>query len=134
MLRHSAIMARAAEDARLKKRTLTNLYNERPSWLKLAHRTLDEAVLAAYKHIDPTPGGDWGTAWTAAYEPYGAGEITIIKKGKRPDSPEVRAAKEAAIAERKIVDEKILANLLRLNQQRAAAGAASVSPSADEDE
>ncbi len=32
----------------LKRRTLTNLYNERPSWLDLAHRRLDEAVAAAY--------------------------------------------------------------------------------------
>jgi len=32
----------------LKKRTLTNLYNERPTWLDLAHRQLDEAVFAAY--------------------------------------------------------------------------------------
>jgi len=32
----------------LKKRTLTNLYNERPMWLQLAHRRLDEAVFAAY--------------------------------------------------------------------------------------
>jgi hypothetical protein len=32
----------------LKKRTLTNLYNERPTWLELAHRRLDEAVFAAY--------------------------------------------------------------------------------------
>lgn len=32
----------------LKKRTLTNLYNERPAWLDNAHRTLDEAVAAAY--------------------------------------------------------------------------------------
>lgn len=32
----------------LKKRTLTNLYNQRPSWLDLAHRKLDEAVFAAY--------------------------------------------------------------------------------------
>jgi hypothetical protein len=30
------------------RRTLTNLYNERPTWLDLAHRTLDEAVFAAY--------------------------------------------------------------------------------------
>ena len=29
-------------------RTLTNLYNERPTWLDLAHRKLDEAVFAAY--------------------------------------------------------------------------------------
>ena len=32
----------------LKKRTLTNLYNERPTWLVNAHRALDRAVLAAY--------------------------------------------------------------------------------------
>jgi type II restriction/modification system DNA methylase subunit YeeA len=32
----------------LKKRTLTNLYNERPQWLANAHRALDEAVAAAY--------------------------------------------------------------------------------------
>jgi hypothetical protein len=32
----------------LKKRTLTNLYNERPAWLINAHRDLDAAVAAAY--------------------------------------------------------------------------------------
>jgi hypothetical protein len=32
----------------LAKRTLTNLYNQRPTWLELAHRRLDEAVFAAY--------------------------------------------------------------------------------------
>ena len=35
-------------DAELKKRTLTNLYNARPDWLSVAHRTLDVAVFAAY--------------------------------------------------------------------------------------
>ena len=34
--------------AKLKKRTLTNLYNERPTWLDLAHKKLDAAVAAAY--------------------------------------------------------------------------------------
>jgi hypothetical protein len=34
--------------ASLGKRTLTNLYNQRPAWLDLAHKKLDEAVLAAY--------------------------------------------------------------------------------------
>jgi len=34
--------------ARLKDRTLTKLYNERPTWLDLAHRKLDDAVAAAY--------------------------------------------------------------------------------------
>ena len=32
----------------LKKRTLTNLYNERPAWLDGVHHELDEAVAAAY--------------------------------------------------------------------------------------
>ncbi|HKZ00547.1 MAG TPA: DNA methyltransferase, partial [Rhabdochlamydiaceae bacterium] len=31
-----------------KKRTLTNLYNARPTWLDLAHKRLDDAVFAAY--------------------------------------------------------------------------------------
>jgi restriction-modification enzyme MmeI-like protein len=33
---------------KLSKRTLTKLYNERPAWLDLAHKRLDEAVFAAY--------------------------------------------------------------------------------------
>ncbi len=33
---------------KLAKRTLTNLYNERPTWLEDLHRSLDKAVLAAY--------------------------------------------------------------------------------------
>jgi len=37
-----------ADAATLKKRTLTNLYNERPTWLDLAHKKLDRAVLDAY--------------------------------------------------------------------------------------
>ena len=37
-----------ATEKELKKRTLTNLYNARPTWLDLAHRHLDEAVLDAY--------------------------------------------------------------------------------------
>jgi type II restriction/modification system DNA methylase subunit YeeA len=32
----------------LKKRTLTQLYNERPAWLDHAHRDLDAAVAGAY--------------------------------------------------------------------------------------
>ena len=41
-----------ATDAELKKRTLTNLYNQRPTWLDLAHQKLDKAVLAAYGWSD----------------------------------------------------------------------------------
>ena len=32
----------------LRRRTLTNIYNAPPTWLRLAHRSLDEAVSAAY--------------------------------------------------------------------------------------
>jgi len=35
-------------DIELKKRTLTNLYNARPTWLDLAHSKLDRAVIDAY--------------------------------------------------------------------------------------
>ena len=37
-----------ADPAELKKRTLTALYNARPTWLALAHARLDAAVCAAY--------------------------------------------------------------------------------------
>jgi len=42
------ILAKPGFEAQLKKRTLTNLYNERPTWLEHLHRALDEAVAAAY--------------------------------------------------------------------------------------
>ncbi len=35
-------------EKREKARTLTNLYNQRPTWLELAHKKLDAAVCAAY--------------------------------------------------------------------------------------
>lgn len=41
--------------AELKTRTLTNLYNKRPTWLAQAHETLDRAVLAAYGWDDLDP-------------------------------------------------------------------------------
>ena len=39
--------AEGLSEAEKKKRTLTNLYNARPTWLDLAHKRLDEAVFAA---------------------------------------------------------------------------------------
>ena len=42
------IVAKDAHVFNLAKRTLTNLYNERPTWLDLAHKALDEAVFDAY--------------------------------------------------------------------------------------
>jgi hypothetical protein len=41
-----------ADLKQLQKRTLTNLYNQRPSWLALAHQQLDAAVAAAYGWAD----------------------------------------------------------------------------------
>ena len=38
-----------ATEAVLKERTLTNLYNRRPEWLKIAHHQVDDAVLDAYR-------------------------------------------------------------------------------------
>lgn len=49
LVRYPRIVARHEEHAaRLSKRTLTNLYNDRPAWLDRAHRRLDQAVAAAY--------------------------------------------------------------------------------------
>jgi len=42
------VAADAGAAKKLAKRTLTNLYNERPTWLDLAHRRIDDAVFAAY--------------------------------------------------------------------------------------
>jgi hypothetical protein len=48
-VRYPRLEAKNAECAeKLKDRTLTNLYNERPTWLDLAHKKLDKAVAAAY--------------------------------------------------------------------------------------
>lgn len=48
-VRYPRVVPRDAECAKLlKKRTLTNLYNERLTWLDLAHQSLDAAVFAAY--------------------------------------------------------------------------------------
>ena len=47
-LRRNRLNPEGASEAELKKRTLTNLYNARPTWLDNAHKRLDEAVFAAY--------------------------------------------------------------------------------------
>jgi hypothetical protein len=49
LVRYPRLVPRDANAAReLSRRTLTNLYNQRPAWLEHAHRRLDEAVSAAY--------------------------------------------------------------------------------------
>jgi len=48
------IIAKPGCEEKLKKRTLTNLYNERPTWLANLHRELDVAVANAYGWNDYT--------------------------------------------------------------------------------
>ncbi|HRY90246.1 MAG TPA: hypothetical protein P5305_20375, partial [Rubrivivax sp.] len=49
------IVAKPGFEQELAKRTLTNLYNQRPAWLAQAHEALDAAVAAAYGWADWTP-------------------------------------------------------------------------------
>ncbi|HRA46431.1 MAG TPA: hypothetical protein PK819_00005, partial [Thermomicrobiales bacterium] len=50
--RNSWLNPADASESELKKRTLTNLYNQRPTWLAMAHARLDRAVWAAYGWTD----------------------------------------------------------------------------------
>ena len=102
LIRQSAIMAAAAKDVRLKKRTLTNLYNQRPEWLKAAHEKLDRAVLGAYALVDAE--GGWQEDWALVWRDSGAGQA-------------LENAHPLALR-RGEVDQQVLANLLRLNRQR----------------
>jgi hypothetical protein len=106
LLRHSAIMAEAARDARLKKRTLTNVYNERPTWLKLAHEQLDRAVLSAYAASDPQ--GGWDEEWARVWAETGAGQPLT--------------AAHQLIAERAKVEQAVAEGILQLNQRRSKPG------------
>lgn len=47
-LRENWLNPAGASETELKKRTLTNLYNARPTWLANAHAALDRAVWTAY--------------------------------------------------------------------------------------
>jgi type II restriction/modification system DNA methylase subunit YeeA len=49
------IIPKPEHAAELKKRTLTNLYNQRPTWLDNAHKALDASVAAAYGWPDYSP-------------------------------------------------------------------------------
>ena len=108
LIRQSAIDAASAKHPKLKKRTLTNLYNERPTWLRLAHRALDEAVLAAYAHTDKA--GGWDTSWAEVFEETGAGQPLPTQPDGQPHALTERRAE---------VEQLILSALLRLNHERA---------------
>ena len=104
LIRHSAIMAAAAKDGRFKKRTLTDLCNQRPTWLRLAYRELDPGVLAAYAAVDPE--GGWQEDWAEVWFDTGA--------GAPPPDDHPLAARRAE------VDQTVLGDLLRLNLAAAA--------------
>ena len=103
LIRQSAIMDRAAKHPELKRRTLTALYNERPTWLRLAHQELDRAVLAAYAATDPA--GGWSEDWAEVWADTGAGQPLP------PGHP--------LTARRSEINARVLENLLRLNYMRA---------------
>ena len=97
--------------AKLKERTLTKLYNERPEWLNLAHKKLDAAVAAAYGWEDfaqiwgPEPLGhvyDFEDATWAILDTDEKGYTAAMKKFRED------------------CDEQILKRLLALNLERAA--------------
>lgn len=48
-------VAKPGHEAEVRRRTLTNLYNEAPPWLVLAHQALDKAVADAYGWADYAP-------------------------------------------------------------------------------
>jgi len=57
-LRRNWLNPEGTSEAELKKRTLTNLYNQRPTWLDNAHKRLDAAVFAAYGWPEDTADED----------------------------------------------------------------------------
>ena len=96
---------------KLAKRTLTNLYNERPAWLVHAHKKLDAAVAAAY-------------GWSDLIEILERGETGEIYDFKTASYGIIDCDPKdfAAILKRleQDVNEQILERLLALNQHRAA--------------
>lgn len=57
-LRERWLNPEGASEAELKRRTLTNLYNQPPTWLVQAHARLDRAAWAAYAWDDPDPAAE----------------------------------------------------------------------------
>ena len=100
--------------AKLKKRTLTNLYNERPAWLDLAHKKLDAAVAAAYGWNDLVE--IWEEAERGAFYDFATKSYAQLEADEK-------GLREAWKNLNRAVDEEILKRLLALNLERAAAEA-----------
>jgi hypothetical protein len=95
-----------ADEATLKKRTLTALYNEREAgratWLNNLHRDLDRAVLAAY-------------GWSDLAEPLFAAEDALRATNPQGDALGVALGRTDA-------GQALLGRLLDLNMERAKGG------------
>ena len=112
LVRYPRLQPRDAEcAAKLKKRTLTNLYNERPAWLDRAHKKLDVAVAAAYGWND----------FVEILEQSRPGQIYDFDESALLilDTDEKGYLAEMGKF-RKDFDERILERLLALNLERAA--------------
>jgi hypothetical protein len=97
--------------AKLKDRTLTKLYNERPAWLDLAHKKLDAAVAAAYGWND----------FAEIIERVQPGEIYDFEDGDwMLLDTDAKGLAEAHKKFEKDFAEKILERLLALNLERTA--------------
>ncbi|MFH1108381.1 MAG: DNA methyltransferase [Planctomycetota bacterium] len=84
-------------ETQLKKRTLTNLYNERPTWLELGHLELDRAVLAGY---------GWPEEWAEGLQP---------KRDAKGKVNPILGVVDGA------VEQEVLSGLLELNLRMSAA-------------
>jgi type II restriction/modification system DNA methylase subunit YeeA len=92
LARYPRLVPKDAEcAAELKERTLTNLYNERPAWLALAHEKLDAAVAAAYGWPADLTDDQTLERLLALNLERAAEEAAVAKAPKRRDS---RAARE----------------------------------------
>src|SRR4051794_15510041 len=102
-----ALMAQAAQSPNLKKRSLTNLYNRTPHLAQTRPRKTRPRRPRRLNAIDPegADGESWSEDWATLYTETGAGTPLALT---HPRAKERQAA-----------DQKILTNLLRLNQARA---------------
>ncbi|MBI3271814.1 MAG: class I SAM-dependent DNA methyltransferase [Planctomycetes bacterium] len=82
LVQHARLVPRDDEAGRkVAKRTLTALYNERPAWLDLIHKKLDEAVFAAYAAAT----GD--TSWTPGLtDEQLLGKLAALNRARSPGS------------------------------------------------
>jgi hypothetical protein len=112
MVRYPRLEPRDADcAAKLKARTLTKLYNERPAWLDLAHKKLDAAVARAYGWND----------FAEILEHADTGTIYDFESGHCLTlDTDAKGLTEAHGKFEKDFAEKILERLLALNLERAA--------------